>query len=237
MSIILQKYDVNERKEYSWYNSSNVLYSICIDVENDLKQLIVVFKNGSAYCYKDVDVNDYLLFSRGGLDGSQGKSLNKYIKPKYECEKINNFDIDSLKKKLDEFINNKVNDNTYFISGHRDLTSFEFDKNYAPLLSEIAKNDSNKFVIGDYEGADILSQEYLINVLKIDPCRITIYHMGETPNKIHPEITNIIGGFNTDEERDCAMTNASIKDIAFVRDNTKWSGTAQNILRRFLLKK
>ena len=77
----------------------------------------------------------------------------------------------------------------------------------------------------------------IINYYNINTKNITVYHIGDKPNNINSKITNFIGGFLTDEERDSAMTNASVKDIAFVRDNTKWSGTAQNILRRFLLKK
>ena len=58
--------------------------------------------------------------------------------------------------------------------------------------------------------------------------------MKESPRNINPKITNTVGGFQSDEERDSAMTNNSYKDIAFVRNHTELSGTAQNILRRFL---
>lgn len=238
MSLIFEKYDEDEKKEYSWYDSSSVLYSVCSDPENGLKELIVVFNNGTAYLYKDVDVYDYLLFSRGGLDGSQGKSFYRFIRNKYQGEKLSNFDIEELKMKFKRWMNGQSKPHTYFISGHRDLTKEEFDKNYAPAIDFIIENDSGSmFVVGDYEGADILAQNYLIDVLNFNPKNITVYHIGDKPNNINPKITNFIGGFLTDEERDSAMTNASVKDIAFVRDNTKWSGTAQNILRRFLLKK
>ena len=56
--------------------------------------------------------------------------------------------------------------------------------------------------------------------------------MFDKPRNINPKIINTVGGFKTDEERDAAMTNASFDDIAFVRNYTELSGTAQNILRR-----
>jgi hypothetical protein len=52
---------------------------------------------------------------------------------------------------------------------------------------------------------------------------------------INPKITRTKGGYQTDEERDSAMTKDSMFDIAFVADNKVMSGTAENILRRFLL--
>ena len=40
------KLNENTGIDKSWYQSSNVLYSECIDVEDELKTLKVVFKNG-----------------------------------------------------------------------------------------------------------------------------------------------------------------------------------------------
>lgn len=46
-----------------------------------------------------------------------------------------------------------------------------------------------------------------------------------------------VGGFETDRDRDSAMTNVSSEDIAFIRSKSKWdSGTAENILRRHTMK-
>ncbi len=80
----------------TWYDSSNIKYSECIDKENELKKVKVVFKNGTQYQYSDVDVRDYLFFRDAP---SQGKALNQYIKEKkYPYEKLENADI----AKLDE---------------------------------------------------------------------------------------------------------------------------------------
>lgn len=133
----------------------------------------------------------------------------------------------------------------YFISGHRNISQNEFDENYGKTFyniermlidSPINKKDFPKYVVGDYYGVDIMAQNYLIDVLEIDPDRITVYHMFDAPRNKHPKIKNTKGGYNNDEERDAAMTNDSTDDIAFVRDHNKWSGTGANILRRKLLK-
>ena len=82
----------------TWYQSSNIKYSECIDHDNDLKTLKVVFNNGTQYQYKKVDVQNYLLFRDAS---SQGKALNEYIKPKgYEYEKMENADMQSLEDEL-----------------------------------------------------------------------------------------------------------------------------------------
>lgn len=127
---------------------------------------------------------------------------------------------------------------TYFISGHRDITKEEFEKNYCPIIDDIVKSNlpaNIRFIMGDYHGADYMSQHYLVEVLNFPPERICVYHMGKKPMNIHPKIDNRVGGFNNDEERDSAMTRDSHIDVAFVRNHNKWSGTGANILRRHLM--
>jgi hypothetical protein len=125
---------------------------------------------------------------------------------------------------------------TYFVSGHRNITQEEFDNNYVPALQKALENKDAYFVIGDYYGVDIMAQNYLIDVLKVDPRRITVYHMYKSPRNKHPKIQNTKGGFTSDSSRDSQMTRDSDLDIAFVRDPKKISGTAENILRRHMLK-
>lgn len=82
----------------TWYQSSNIKYSECIDHDNELKTLIVVFNNGTQYRYEKVDVRDYLLFKN---DESQGRALNQYIKSKgYAFEKMENADLATLDGEL-----------------------------------------------------------------------------------------------------------------------------------------
>ena len=101
--ITFRFYDKEARIDRAWYDSSNVLYSECEDKENDYKLLKVVFKNGGTYLYKKVDVNDYLMFMAGGLDGSNGKALNKFIKAKCEFEKLPDTDLAQLNGQLEYY--------------------------------------------------------------------------------------------------------------------------------------
>lgn len=51
----------------------------------DSKTLIVTFKNGTSYSYKDVDEKTYTDFVQSE---SHGSALNKLIKNKFETSKI-----------------------------------------------------------------------------------------------------------------------------------------------------
>ena len=101
--LIFRYYDEENRVDHAWYDSSNIVYSACEDKVDDLKTLKVVFKNGATYLYKKVDVNDYLMFMAGGLDGSNGKALNKFIKNKCEYEKVEDTDLAALNGQLEYF--------------------------------------------------------------------------------------------------------------------------------------
>jgi len=232
-------YDEKTKTQKVWYDSTMMIYSEMVEDDNENKgELYVVFKNGTKYVYHDVSFEDYVLLIGGGTDASQGKTLSKIIKGKYEYEKLEDADLSVIEEELHaDFKTTNDKSNTYFISGHRDITPVEFEINYQPMINYVLHNNpSAKFVIGDYYGVDIMAQDYLINVLYVDPDNITVYHMFDSPRNANPRITKFKGGFSNDEERDAAMTNDSTYDIAFVRDHTKLSGTAQNILRRNLLK-
>ena len=234
--MILKKvYNEQERTQKVWYDSSMIAYTEMVEDEFENKgNLHVTFKNGSTYVYKDVLLEDYILFIGGGTDASQGKTLNKVIKSKYEFEKEENKDVQKLFELLDAL--NELGDGhefiTYFISGHRDLTENEFEYHYIPLIQKALSDTPNAlFVVGDCCGCDIMAQNYLINVLD-DQERVTVYHIGDEPRHINPMIKNTKGGFSDDSEKDNAMTKASFADIAVVRDCKIMSGTAENILRR-----
>lgn len=238
--MILKKiYEEKTKTQKVWYDSTMILYTEMVEYDDENKgDLYVTFNNGTTYKYTGVSFEDYLVFIGGGTDASQGKTLNKVIKNKYEYEKIGNTDVQKIKDDMDK-AEEETNDvqNTYFISGHRDITEAEFEVNYEPMINlALHENPDAKFVVGDYYGADIMAQNYLMDVVCLDPSRITVYHMLESPRNINPSITKTKGGFKDDDERDSAMTAASSKDIAFVRDIKKNSGTAQNILRRHMLK-
>ena len=54
------------------------------------------------YEYDNVDVNDYLMFMAGGLDGSNGKAFYKFIRNKYEARKMDPVNLDELNAKMEE---------------------------------------------------------------------------------------------------------------------------------------
>lgn len=249
MAILTKFYNPDTKTDRVWYESSNIYYSEFVENKYDNKgQLYVVFKNGAKYLYKDVDMpTDYLIFKKGGLDGSNGKALNAYIKPKYEFEKMEVVSIEQLeedRRNIENMLNESKEEvkkqDTYFISGHRDITPEEFSLNYEETINAVlAQNPDCLFVVGDYYGTDIMAQNYLLDTLQINPEHVFVYHMFDKPRNANPKVVNFCGGYTSDEERDAAMTAVSTDDIAFVRDHTKLSGTAQNILRRyrFLTKK
>lgn len=82
-------YNENEKTEYTWIDSSSIYFTKMVEDPNENKgDLYVTFKTGQTYLYKDVKFEDYVIFIAGGTDFSQGKTLNKIIKPKYEFEKL-----------------------------------------------------------------------------------------------------------------------------------------------------
>ena len=117
---------------------------------------------------------------------------------------------------------------TYFISGHRNITSEEFVEHYLPQIFNVIKEDPNaKFVVGDYDGVDSIAQQLLINKTK----NLTVYHMFDKPMNNHGN-WDTKGGYKDDIDRDSAMTKESDKDIAWIRTPGDMSGTEQNIERR-----
>lgn len=105
--IKYRDYNKEKHLDRAWYDSSNIVYSECDDNENDFKTLRIVFKNGGKYEYKKVDVKDYLMFMAGGLDGSNGKAFYKFIRPKYEVEKLEPADLNLIETELQDLIKAK----------------------------------------------------------------------------------------------------------------------------------
>ena len=139
MSKIFSYY--NDGLDRAWYESSNVKYSECIDKAGELKQVKVVFNNGSQYLYKDVDVNDYLLFREAE---SQGKALNHFLKQKqYEYEKLEPKDVGLLNEEL-AFRTGKglfiSNDPVFEIRDYEDKVLYTLDKPLDEDTLELTKD-------------------------------------------------------------------------------------------------
>jgi hypothetical protein len=123
-----------------------------------------------------------------------------------------------------------------FISGHLDLTEDEWLMYYREQICQ-AILLGHDFIIGDAKGTDLRAQELLkrfVRPVGAGENNVTVYHMLESArNNSGPFKT--IGEFETDLERDSAMTADSDYDIAWVRPGREKRGTAKNIKRRLLL--
>lgn len=128
-----------------WYNSSNIIYTECLDPDNELKTLRVVFSNGTQYEYKKVDSRDYLLLRE---DQSQGKALNRLIKEKkYEYVKLENADLEAINEELFFRSKNgfylKNSEDSFEIINNKDESVFKLSKpleeDYFELVNDILK--------------------------------------------------------------------------------------------------
>lgn len=115
-----------------WYDSSNVIYTECLDPDNELKTLRVVFSNGTQYEYKKVDSRDYLLLRE---NQSQGKALNRLIKEKkYEYKKLENADLESINDEL--FFRSKKG---FYLENNTEKDYFEIKNNSDESVYKLTK--------------------------------------------------------------------------------------------------
>ena len=241
--MILKKiYDEKTKTQRVWYDSTMIAYTEMVEDEYENKgTLYVTFKNGSTYVYKDVAFEDYVLFIGGGTDASQGKTLNKVIKSKYEFEKGEPKNVQDLideMHRLDEEEMSRDIDitHTFRIFGEDDLTDDEIEFNYYPKINQVMfLYKDAKFVLGSNGGFDKKIQDYFMDILDVDPEIIEVFYVGDTPEYINPKIINKRCGFKDVNEQDTAMMHSSAKDIAFVRSVTENSATSAKILERHLL--
>lgn len=129
----------------------------------------------------------------------------------------------------------------YFVSGHRDLTKEEFEEHYVPLIQKVIKEDSwAEFVVGDWEGCDIMFVEYML----IHSFRFTLIKVfGVKQPKMKPFGSHLLSydkisfrNRDTYDKCDISMTFLSDFDIAWIRPGREDSHTAKNIKRRYGLK-
>lgn len=172
MAIVYNKYVNN--KDHTWYDSSNVLYSVCYDTNADKKALKVVFKQGRTYLYKDVDVNDYLLFRNAE---SHGKSVNEFIVKKYKGVRLSDTSQETLDALKEEFINeNKVTEEAftnlaYHLEMNGETGEFRLSLNDKPIyegvenqvsITRLLKSMNINYSYSELEGS-ITKEEDFIN--------------------------------------------------------------------------
>lgn len=241
--MILKKiYDEKTKTQRVWYDSTMIAYTEMVEDEYENKgTLYVTFKNGSTYVYKDVAFEDYVLFIGGGTDASQGKTLNKVIKSKYEFEKGEQKNVQDLIDEMNRLDEEEMSQDidithTFRIFGEDDLTDDEIEFNYYPKINQaMFLYKDAKFVLGSNGGFDKKIQDYFMDILDVDPEIIEVFYVGDTPEYINPKIVNKRCGFKDANEQDTAMMHSSAKDIAFVRSMTENSATSAKILERHLL--
>lgn len=118
---------------------------------------------------------------------------------------------------------------TVFVSGHLDLTEEEFQTHYhRAIFSYLIAGPKYHFIVGDARGADTMFQQ-LAKDWNLDDV-VTVCHMFDKPR--NHLCGKLIGGFQSDEERDQFMTLHSDLDLAWVRPGRENSGTAKNLRRR-----
>lgn len=59
-----------------------------------------------------------------------------------------------------------LNTNTYFISGHLNLTQDEFNVYYVPQIEKALMESSSKFIFADCEGSDTFTYLYFLELYK-----------------------------------------------------------------------
>ena len=110
MGLIISKYNEEQRIDKCWYDSSNIIFSETDDKQDDLKEIIVVFKGGRAYKYFNVNVTDIILFKHGGVSGSVGKAFEQYLK-KYPFEKVENYNLVVLEEEKQMLLTERAENN------------------------------------------------------------------------------------------------------------------------------
>lgn len=133
-----------------------------------------------------------------------------------------------------------------FISGHRNITEYEFNTHYTKLIDEYIDwvnaisplgDKCLTFYVGDCEGCDKMTIYYLISKLchniKLVICSLKRPFVGQIDYSLcqNDNIT-VIKKFITHEERDSYMTSNTTCDIMWIRPGQWTSGTAQNFVRR-----
>ncbi len=131
----------------------------------------------------------------------------------------------------------------YFIFGPLDISIDDFTLHYKSKITEAAKEKDSKFVLGDANGADTMSN-LLLSTLVDNKTRVVIYHMFDKPRNNAGNFPTR-GGFKNDNSRDDEMSKISHRDIGWVRspneaklyygdkyDPKRITGTQKNFIRR-----
>ena len=241
MSAIRAKYDLEKNVDEVWYQSSNVIYSwFEEDADRNCGNLVVVFKGGKRYMYKDVSFMDYLYFKNAAFnDGSSGKAFNEYIIKKYTGEKMDDANLESILERLNE---PDPKDTTYFIHGDGEVDEMVFTAMYENTINyALEVSSDSKFAVMFSNAYGMRSVKYLLDC-GVDSSRITIYMKESDVSKLDGPTSECRIVKIKDEKYDedfiaSEIQRRSFEDIAYVSQEViseiaKISKSASIILNR-----
>ena len=106
--VTFRNYDEKERIDRVWYQSSNIVFTECLDNPDSLKTLTVTFKNNRRYRYDDVDVNDYVKNQNDFTNSPNHFTRNIYYAMAQDITKLINENSGMKIKTVDNFYLQKV---------------------------------------------------------------------------------------------------------------------------------
>ena len=120
-----------------------------------------------------------------------------------------------------------------YIFGNGNISFSNFKTYYEEIITPYLGNDDVSFCTCDFKGVDTLAME----LLKCSSEHVTIYHLAAhpryLPDKFKTKVSSwtVLGGFETDEQRDLEAINNCTHFIAtdFNSDHKRKSGTQKNI--------
>jgi hypothetical protein len=154
-----------------------------------------------------------------GLSAGPAPQIEKF---RHEVAEAEIKRIGAIAKRLAED-NPQLKPKVWFVSGHLDLTPEEFKQHYYPPIRQTLY-DYPLFLVGDAPGCDELFQRLMCAAGLSS--RVQVYHMLDRPRRwVLPQpkergrgqpipSSTLVGGYQTDEDRDSDMTDDSDDDIA-----------------------
>lgn len=88
--------DIQGSNIFTYFDSSNILRGV---YDMNQMSLTITFKDGKTYKYKNIPNRIFVQFERAE---SQGKYLNYHIKPYYDFERLENVEVDEMKKTIEQ---------------------------------------------------------------------------------------------------------------------------------------
>lgn len=128
-----------------------------------------------------------------------------------------------------------------YLFGNGNISFTDFLQLYGEPIKKIGFGADIYFTVGDFRGTDTLAMEFL----KCETPNVSVYHVGKKPRYLPDQFKtmvsewNLIGGFNSDSERDNAAIENCTHFLAydFNSDESRKSGTQKNIVRCLSLNK